>query len=90
MFWKVPAWASGGRLRATAFVLDQTPFVRTLQVEVPDLAPFRTFQVPVADVEELTGIDLGPLVDADVRAPVGARAERARWVPLTSVAQIRL
>ena len=42
--------------------------------EVPALGPFRTFQVPVADVEELTGIDLGPLVDADVLAPVGALA----------------
>ncbi|WP_456785794.1 DNA/RNA non-specific endonuclease [Cellulomonas sp. P5_C5] len=90
MFWKVAAWASAGDLRAAAFVLDQTPFVRTLQVEVPDLGPFRTFQVPVADVEALTGIDLGPLVDADVLAPVGALADRERWLPLTALAQVRL
>jgi endonuclease G len=89
-FWKVAAWASGADLRATAFVLDQTPFVRTLQVEVPDLAPFRTFQVPVVDIQELTGIALGPLVDADVLAPVGALADRERWVPLTTVEQVRL
>ena len=46
--------------------------------------------MPVVDVEELTGIDLGPLVDADVLAPVGALADRERWVPLTAVEQIRL
>ena len=45
---------------------------------------------PSSDVEELTGIDLGPLVDADVLAPVGALADRERWVPLTAVEQIRL
>ncbi|GEK20280.1 DNA/RNA non-specific endonuclease [Cellulomonas xylanilytica] len=89
-FWKVAAWASAEDLRATAFVLDQKPFVRTLQVEVPDLEPFRTFQVPVADVQELTGIDLGPLVDADVLAPVGARSDRARWAAVTALEQIRL
>jgi len=93
MFWKVAAWASGVSLHAAAFVLDQTPFVSSLQVpadEVPALGPFRTFQVPVVDVEELTGIDLGPLVDADVLTPVGARADRGRWMPLTRVEQIEL
>jgi endonuclease G len=93
MFWKVAAWASAGELRATAFVLDQTPFVTSLQAagdEVPPLGPFRTFQVPVVDVQELTGVDLGPLVDADVLAPVGARADRARWVPLSAVGEVRL
>jgi endonuclease G len=96
LFWKVAAWA-GPQLRATAFVLDQTPFVDSLRVEaqeVPPLGPFRTFQVPVADVEELTGLDLGPLVGADVLAPVGALGDadrgRARWVPLTALAEIRL
>jgi endonuclease G len=89
-FWKVAAWASGDELHATAFVLDQTPFVRTLQVGTPDLGAFRTFQVPVVDVEALTGIDLGPLVGADVLAPVGALADREHWVPLSAVEQIRL
>ena len=53
MFWKVAAWASGVGLHAAAFVLDQTPFVTSLATapdEVPPLGPFRTFQVPVADV----------------------------------------
>ncbi|BDZ41833.1 hypothetical protein GCM10025865_11320 [Paraoerskovia sediminicola] len=38
----------------------------------PPLGPFRTFQVPVGDVERLTALDLGPLAAADVLAPVGA------------------
>ncbi|WP_421735028.1 DNA/RNA non-specific endonuclease [Cellulomonas sp.] len=91
LFWKVAAWASADELRATAFVLDQTPFVATIEAAgIPDLGPFRTFQVPVADVEELTGLDLGPLVGADVLAPVGALGDRERWLPLTSLAEIRL
>lgn len=89
-FWKVAAWASAGALRAAGFVLDQTPFVRSLQAEVPPLGAFRTFQVPVVDVEALTGIDLGPLVDADVLVPVGARADGDRWVPLSALEQVRL
>jgi endonuclease G len=86
-FWKVAAWATGaGLLRATAFVLDQSALVAGIQAadEVPPLGPFRTFQVPVAQVQELTGVDLGPLVGADVLAPVAVGA------PLTSLAQVRL
>lgn len=92
LFWKVAAWASGDRLRATAFVLDQTSLVATIRAtdEVPPLGPFRTFQVPVADVEQLTGLDLGPLVSADVLAPVGALGDRERWTELTALEQIAL
>jgi endonuclease G len=32
---------------------------------VPDLGPFRTFQVPVADVAELSGLGMAALVEAD-------------------------
>ena len=46
--------------------------------------------MPVVDVQALTGIDLGPLVDADVLAPVGALVDRERWLPLSDVEQIRL
>lgn len=93
LFWKVAAWASeDALLRATAFVLDQTSLVAGIQAadEVPPLGPFRTFQVPVADVEHLTGVDLGPLVDADVLAPVGAQGDRGRWVLLTALEEMTL
>ena len=94
LFWKVAAWSPDtGRLSATAFVVDQSPFVTRLQAapqDVEPLGPFRTFQVPVADVEHLTGLDLGPLVAADVLTPVGARGDRTRWTLLTAAAQIQL
>ncbi|MBD5785607.1 DNA/RNA non-specific endonuclease [Cellulosimicrobium terreum] len=82
LFWKVVAWATGAQpaLAATAFVLDQSPQLGELELQVadaralaagdvPPLGPFRTFQVPVAEVASLTGLDLGPLVGADVLAP---------------------
>nr|WP_241744355.1 DNA/RNA non-specific endonuclease [Cellulosimicrobium arenosum] len=64
-------------LAATAFVLDQSPQLAGTELrtataralaagDVPPLGPFRTFQVPVGDVAILTGLDLGPLVAADV------------------------
>ena len=60
-------------LASAAFVLDQTPLVGEVLAsaapEVPPLGAYRTFQVPVADVAELTALDLGPLVAAD-RLPV--------------------
>lgn len=93
LFWKVAAWSTAaGQLRSTAFVLDQTSLVAGIQSadEVPPLGPFRTFQVPVTDVEELTGLDLGPLAAADVLEPVGAQGERARWVELTALEQLTL
>ncbi|CAM3495409.1 hypothetical protein GCM10007368_33840 [Isoptericola cucumis] len=81
-FWKVAAWSRP--LRAAAFVLDQTPQLDDAELravtaraladgELPPLGPFRTFQVPVADVAALTALDLGPLVAADV-LPAAARA----------------
>jgi len=48
----------------------------------PPLGAFRTFQVPVADVAGLTGLDLGPLPDAD-RLPADRRAA-GRWTLLES------
>ncbi|HEX8498322.1 MAG TPA: DNA/RNA non-specific endonuclease [Actinomycetales bacterium] len=109
LFWKVATWADLGAegseptLAATAYVLDQTPQLDDLDLrtaraaaagDVPPLGPYRTFQVPVADVEALTGLDLGPLVAADqlpAGAPTGALpAPRDRWVELTEAGSIRL
>ncbi len=101
-FFKVAAWADTGRGRlATAgFLLDQSPQLggidlSTVQPEqpaadaVPPLGPFRTFQVPVADIEHLTGLAMPQLVTADVYlAPLAAAGRR--WVELSSPGQIRL
>jgi len=73
LFWKIAAWVTGDdhRLAAAGFVLDQTPSLDRIDLhtlaptDVPPLGPFRTFQVPVAHIAELTGLGLGILVDAD-------------------------
>ncbi|WP_407320172.1 DNA/RNA non-specific endonuclease [Isoptericola halotolerans] len=97
-------------LRSAAFVLDQTPQLtdaelstatgRALAVgHVPPLGPYRAFQVPVADVETLTGLDLGRLAGADVRGPAPRRPLEPRtasrrppsaWTLLTTPAEIAL
>jgi endonuclease G len=74
-------------LAATGFVLDQSALIDA--ASVAPLAGFRTFQVPVRDIAELAGVDLGPLIAADVLAPVpGARA--TEWRELVAPADIRL
>ncbi|GAA4043875.1 DNA/RNA non-specific endonuclease [Agromyces indicus] len=48
---------------------------------MPDLGPFRTFQVPVADVAELARLEMGALAGAD-RMPRAVAA--ADWRPITA------
>ncbi|MFI0821337.1 hypothetical protein ACH4TX_37875 [Streptomyces sp. NPDC021098] len=82
-----------GDLAATAYVLDQGPDLTKDAAaqamadaaragDPPPLGAFRTFQVPVADIANLTGLDLGPLPVAD-RLPTGSRAAQ-RWTLLES------
>ncbi len=98
-FFKVVAWRTGDALAAAGFVLDQSPLVDTREArpgaapgvggwpEVPDLGPYRTFQVPIADIGALAGLDLGPLVAAD-RMPRTVAA--AGWRRLEASEQILL
>ncbi len=89
-FWKVAAWAgppaSPATLRSAAFVLDQSPQLDEAELraataqalavgELPPLGPFRTFQLPVADVAALADLDLGPLPAADVLPAAGPRLQ---------------
>ena len=100
-FWKVAAWAldGGRRLAAAAFVLDQTPLLHATELaarthaaaeagDPPPLGPFRTFQVPVADVADLTGLDLGPLPAADVLA--ATTAQQVAWRELHVAEDVEL
>lgn len=70
-FWKVAAWSTGSDLAAVGFVVDQAPLVDTGAVrepapgEVPPLGPFRTFQVPIADIAALTRLEMPDLIAAD-------------------------
>lgn len=97
-FWKVAAWASEGRLRASGYLLDQSPQLggidlneQTATDAPPPLGPFRTFQVPVADLDVLTGLDFGALVAADVLASTvpTAAVHRELWIELTAAEQLR-
>ena len=92
-FWKVAAFLQDGGLAATGYVLDQSPDLskdaaaRAVKEaaragDPPPLGAFRTFQVPVADLAELTGLDLGPLPDVDLMPVVRAPGER--WKRLAS------
>lgn len=90
-FFKAVAWLDGrGELAATGFVLDQSELVDTSEGArlVRSLGAYRTFQVPLAEIEALARVDLGPLTGADVgRAPA---AREPTWRSLRSADDIRL
>ncbi|MFG3344319.1 DNA/RNA non-specific endonuclease [Streptomyces sp. NPDC048018] len=90
-FWKVAAFMQDGALAATAYVLDQSPdlsrdadraFAGATPGAPPPLGPFRTYQVPVSDVAEITELEFGPLPDVDLMPPT--RAPEERWRRLES------
>ncbi len=61
--------------------------------DVPELGGFRTFQVPVEDVAELTALDLGPLVAADrlpVLVPAAVGEPVPAWRPLAGAGDLLL
>ena len=103
-FWKVVAFVQDGALAATGYLLDQAPLVDDVQAalqatpagQLPPLGPFRTFQVPIADLAALSGVVLDQLVPADV---IGAAATEeapapgemnSGWRELTSLADMAL
>ena len=86
-------------LASAGFVLDQTPLVAdivgTRASDVPELGGFRTFQVPVADIADLTGLDLGPLVAADrlpdlVPAAAAVDGDVPPWRPVATAGDLLL
>ncbi|WP_406723613.1 DNA/RNA non-specific endonuclease [Streptomyces sp. GD-15H] len=95
-FWKVAAFIDDGELAATAYVLDQSPDLTDAEAalaaaeavgEPPPLGAFRTFQAPVRDIAQITGLDLGPLPAVDRFRPVAVVAgvpSEERWTPLGS------
>lgn len=101
-FWKIAAWTMDGVLAAAGFLLDQSPLLgpeelarmvreRLLAEEPPPLGPFRTFQVPIANIAALTGMDLAPLAGADrLAAGVPDGAPGGAPLALTDLRQVRL
>jgi hypothetical protein len=76
---KAAAFIHQGELAATGYVVDQTPQLADLPdvprpgvtEDVPPLGPFRTFQAPIRDIAELTGLGLDQMIEVD-RMPVAA------------------
>jgi len=94
-FYKVAAWVSGGALRSTAFVLDQSPQLDDIRIgvragDVPPLGPFRTFQVAVADVAAAAGIRIPALIDADIAVASTVWGADRSWRELSSTDDILL
>lgn len=89
-FWKVAVWQGPDGLAATGFVLDQSDLVDTRDglLAAPPLGAFRTFQVPLAEIARMTGLDLGPVLAADVLPQRSARP--TEWRPLASASDITL
>jgi len=104
-FWKVVAFVQDGALAATGYLLDQSPMVDDLQGavdeavaagKIPPLGPFRTFQVPIADIAALTGVVLDQLALVDrLGAPVTGVAPppgqvSTGWKPLAALEDVVL
>lgn len=104
-FWKVAAWSSAGTLSASGYLLDQSPQLGDIDLgdidratasarqdsaTVPPLGPFRTFQVPIADIAAITGLDFTAMPAADVLQPVPAvRPDVTSWIELTDASSLR-
>ncbi|MBO9625165.1 MAG: DNA/RNA non-specific endonuclease [Microbacterium sp.] len=89
-FWKIAAWLGPDGLATAGFVLDQTELVDTSEglLAASPLGAFRTFQVPVAEIAAVTGLDLGRMPEADV---LGRRAARpGGWRTLATTDDIVL
>jgi len=67
-FWKVVAMIKQpGDLSATAYLLSQEQLIKGLEIttEAFSYGAYRTYQVPVRHIEDITGLSFGPLADAD-------------------------
>jgi endonuclease G, mitochondrial len=66
-FWKVVTMVkTDGQLSATAYLLSQSDLITGLRTREPfSYGAYRTYQVPVRKIEELTGLSFGSLADAD-------------------------
>ena len=71
-------------------MLDQSELVDTRAgaVAVTPLGAFRTFQAPISDIAAAAGLDLGPLVAADVLPREGVRP--TAWRDLSALGDVAL
>ena len=81
-FWKVVVMARRvGRPSATAYLLSQSSLIEDLEtVEAFSYGAYKTFQVRVRRIEELTGLTFGALREADPLAHFEATGEPIREI----------
>lgn len=95
-FFKIAVWSQDSAPVCTGYVLDQSPSLDPIldtplrAADPPPLGPYRTYQVPVADIASATGLELVALIRADRYASATAREGASRWTELTTVADIQL
>jgi endonuclease G len=83
-YWKVVAMVlDNGRLSATAYLQTQKNLITNLEFAY---GSYRTYQVPVERIEKLTGLDFGPLRDADPQRTLEGIMGR----PIDKASDIRL
>lgn len=94
-YFKVAAFLHQGDLSAVGYVVDQAPQLADVPEvprpgaidEAPPLGPFRTFQTPIRDIAELTGLNLEHLMQVDrlpIAATLGAARVGSTWRELVS------
>lgn len=91
-FWKIAVWSpDGDGLAASGYVLDQSALIESFGREgaLPALGGFRTFQVPIAEIGGLTGLDVDSLAAIDVLHPVPAARGAAAWRELADADDVR-
>ena len=87
-FWKVVVMVKDdGQLSATAYVLSQADLVTGLEFVFGE---FRTYQVPLTDIESWTHLDFGTLRDFDPKKDHDALEANVRFVPIEGAADIQL
>ncbi len=81
-FWKIVARVEGGQLLATALLADQSQLIEQLPERLgegyDDLGAVAEYQTSVSEIEQLTGLDFGPLRDGDTFEPAPAEAATKR------------
>jgi endonuclease G, mitochondrial len=72
-FWKVVTMVrDDGELSATAYILSQADMIQGLEFAFGE---YRTYQIPIVKLEEMTGLDFGSLRDHDPKRPSGEGLE---------------
>lgn len=90
-FWKIAVLVNSdtGVLAAAGYVLTQGTMIQDITEAAFVYGEFRTFQVPIARIEAHTGLDFGPLREADTLTTIAESLMVARARPIRGPRDIR-